>query len=180
MTLAQAFVILGPLVLAALAFIGYAAYVHSDLLRLSRYEFWTDHFYSSAKALVTNEETPASVLSLTAELNEFIVDKRAAFALYTIYSQRLRSPSAEKKGLDDDAVTALKKSPDMVEQLDMMMRSGLLAITYTSAMWGVQARAVLADVLSRGSRSTVVQQGVREMSDRAHRASGLVPIISRR
>jgi hypothetical protein len=161
----------------------YYAFIKVEVFRLSRYEYWADRFYSAAKPLVANPETPSSVVSLIESLNNIIVNKNAPFGIADVFRRRIEV-GLEQSGDDpsEKYETFFKKFPDLLHNANVISRAGLIAASYVRSIGGVQARAILADLFSEmdlRQREIGDVADVREVST-IHRGPSLVPLIIRR
>jgi len=173
------FAILGGIALAA----AYIAYIKAQVFRLRRYEHWADKFFAAAKPLVANSETPDDVIDLIDSLNGLIVDRNAPFGIYNVFLKKLEQNNNNRSRVsepDEKFSNFLKKNSDLVTNIECIVHAGLMACAYTSLISGTQARAVLADVFSEMNTKNFAIEGVRAVTERVHRSSGLVPLFSRR
>jgi hypothetical protein len=162
----------------------YYAFVQAELFRLARYEYWADRFYSAAKRLVANPETPSDIVSLVEDLSELLTTKRAPMGVYQIFKKKIGAQ--RKRGEGDKSEGKYReffqKHPDLASCTGVVMHAGLLAASYVTWVGGPQARAVLADVFAemelRGHEIADAKD-VRAASSH-QRPSGLVPLIMRR
>jgi hypothetical protein len=162
----------------------YYAFMKAELFRLARYEHWADRFYSAAKPLVANPETPPEVITLIESLNNLITEKNAPFGIASVYQRRLEEGlDRSKEGNPSEGFGAFfKKFPDLLHNAHVISRAGLLAPSYIRQIGGLQARAILADLFSE------MEMRHAEISDVAdvrkvstiNRGPSLVPLIIRR
>jgi hypothetical protein len=180
MTLAHAtlYVVL-PLVVIAGSVRIWIAYLRADLLRIARHEYWSDRFYSAAKVLVENPETPEPIVSLIESMNKLVNKWIVPTLLHSTYLKDLKSDQQRVIPPPDETLDAfLEKSADNRRKVQEVAHAGLLAMTYASLVSGTQARSVLADVFGLGL-PFLEWRGIRETERRAERSAGsLVPIIS--
>jgi hypothetical protein len=137
------------IVFALLALLVYHAYLQVELFRLSRYEHWSDRFYSAAKPLVANPETPAEIIALIEVLNEVMTDKSAPFGIARVFTRKIEEglPARSKaEGTTSAYREFFKKNPELLDNAQTVTRAGLLAPTYIRQLSGAQARAILADL----------------------------------
>ncbi|MBR1142293.1 hypothetical protein [Bradyrhizobium sp. AUGA SZCCT0431] len=178
---------LGASIIAAsfVVMLFYRAYMHADLLRLARYEHWSDRFYSAAKPLVANPETPANIISLVESLNDLMTYKDAPFGIARVFARRLEKGLPVRKdaeGAPEDYKSFFKKYPELLDNAQAVTKAGLLAPTYVRLVGGTQARAVLADLFCEMDlRHNEIGDAfdVRSVS-KINRGPSLVPHIIRR
>jgi hypothetical protein len=179
MTLAHAllFVVL-PLVVIVIAAAVYISFVRGELVRIARHEYWSDRFYTAAKGLVEDPNTPGSLIdaigSVNALLNKWIVPT----ALYSIYSKYITGDEKRADQSDPEVGKFCENSPERARKIQEVLHSGLLAMTYASWVNGAQARSVLADFFSLGLPG-VEWKGIRDTQKSVEKHAGsLVPLIS--
>ncbi|MDF3813965.1 MULTISPECIES: hypothetical protein [Rhodopseudomonas] len=162
----------------------YYAFAKSELYRLARYEYWSDRFYSSAKPLVANSDTPSNIISLIEGLNVLIAQKDAPIGIISVFKRKLQNkrPARSSQVVDEKFAAFFKTYPDLVRHAAIASHAGLLAASYVSWVAGAQARAILADVFSEmefEERDIGDAADVREIQA-VHRGPRLVPLIIRR
>jgi hypothetical protein len=180
MTLAHAmlYVVLPLALLTTVAWI-WISYTRADLIRIARHEYWSDRFYSAAKSLVENPDTPEGLISLIETINKMLDKWIVPTMLHSIYKKDLlREGERVIPPLDPNLDEFFEKSADNRRKVQEVAHAGLLAMTYASLIGGTQARSVLADVFGLGL-PFLEWRGIRDAERRVERSAGsLVPIIS--
>jgi hypothetical protein len=171
MTILEASLLLAATTLVA-SFIAYYFYARAQLRRLAHYKYWSDRFFASAKRLVDEPATPERVIALVDDINDLITEPNAAIGLYKVYANKLKNPPAQRAKLSAQEHEEFEKffaqRPDLVDALEQVVHSGLLALTYTSVIWGVPARAVLAEAFGQDSKSSLALHDVKEVNRKVH------------
>ncbi|MBR0868351.1 hypothetical protein ACVIWV_007427 [Bradyrhizobium diazoefficiens] len=162
----------------------YYVFAREQLFRLERYEYWSDRFFAAAKPLVSNPETPESLISLIGDFNNLITDERAPVGVVNVFRAKLERKDKKKSEYSPDPSfrAFFEKFPDLLHNAGVVSHAGLLAASYAHWVMGVQARAILADTfaemeLRRNEISDTAD--VKDMT-RAYRGPSLVPLIIRR
>ena len=185
MSLSEALLVICPIAGISIVIAVYSSYMKAQLFRLARYEEWSDRFYSAAKPLIQNPETPDQIIGLIGNLNDLITERVAPLAMYRVFLGHItQQPDREEKKSDPKLKAFFGKHPKLASNVEGVAHAGLLAASYTSIMGGVHARAVLADALFDMDTqvfAAAATQDVRAVSENAaNRRSSLVPIISGR
>jgi len=175
-----ALILVGFVIVAAV----YYAYMQAELFRLRRYEHWSDRFYSAAKPLVANPETPSSIIELIESLNGLMTARNAPFGIADVFKRRVEVGYSEAKDEkpSEEYRSFFKKYPELLDKAQAVSRIGLLAPTYIRQVGGPQARAILADLFTQ---MDLRHQEVGDVSDVreaivVNRGPSLVPLITRR
>ena len=155
----------------------YVGWVVADAIRIARYEYWSDRFFSSARALIENPDTPDRTVTLISSISEMINKRGVTRAVYSTYLDVLLGNDKVSATPDGSVREFLQKQPDAMPHVDNVMHSGLLAMTYGNLIFGEKARAVLADVFALGSMMTE-WQGIKKVEERVRvRGGALVPLV---
>ena len=177
-----ALALLGVLIVVAL----YYGFAKEQIFRLSRYEYWSDRFYSAAKPLVTNPETPPSLISTIETLNEVISERWAPLSVERVFRKKIQeggwkqSPSATPA--DEKTKEFFTRFPELLHKAQVVSHAGLMAAGYAHWMGGVQARAILADTFAE---MELRQDEISDVADvrnvkTVDRGPSLVPLVIRR
>ena len=155
----------------------YIGWAIADAIRIARYEYWSDRFFSSAKVLVENPDTPDRTINLITSMNEMLNKRGVTHAVYSIYQDVLLGNDKFGASQDSSVREFLQKRPEAMPHVDNVMHSGLLAMTYANLVFGEKARAVLADVFALGSM-VAEWQGIKKVEERVRvRSASLVPLV---
>lgn len=183
MTLWGATPIIGSLIGVIVVFACYYSYVKAQSFRLARHEYWSDRFYSAAKPLVANPETPASIISLIEGLNDLMLKDMAPIGIYQVYQKKIEEGhQPASRTADEEFDSFFKKFPELVRKANVVSYAGMLAASYAGLAGGSYARAVLADVFAEMEmrhHEIGDAQDVRAANN-AQRGTSLVPLIMRR
>ena len=126
------------------------------VVRLASYERHADAFFSSARPLLRDPETPDSVLEMLSFMAREIGRRRAAIAfLGSILRLHRNGLEYRKQGEDDDIERVFfERRPELDLAYGRACAAGMLAVTYRSALVGAFVRRlVLFDIESDNRRA---------------------------